>query len=378
MDSGRVEDSSVGHPESHPSHPEDETSLLELLNVLLRHWRIVVGLPLAAGLLTAMVSLAIRPTYTATTGFVSEAPAATGLPSGLSGLAGQFGISVGGDATQSPDFYAQLLTSRAILDRALLDRFPSPQPVDDRADSVTLLRLLGVGGEDLPDSLERARKVLAARMVVRVERLTGIVRLSVDERSPWLAAAVANAIVRYVDQFNAENRQSHARERRRFVETRLAEAERALRQSEEDLRRFYERNRSWQQSPQLAVEEDRLGRQVQIRQEVYLTLNREYETARIQEVNDTPVITVIDAAVPSRKPSKPKRNVPVALAIVLGGLLGVAGAFVVEYAERIRLSNQVEYMEFRSLVKRLRGDLGTLLKRRRGQGAPPGSPGARA
>ena len=52
--------------------------------------------------------------------------------------------------------------------------------------------------------------------------------------------------------------------------------------AEEQLRGFYERNRSWQQSPQLTFDEGRLRRQVEIRQEVYLTLRREYETARVE------------------------------------------------------------------------------------------------
>src|SRR5438132_8548828 len=46
---------------------------------------------------------------------------------------------------------------------------------------------------------------------------------------------------------------------------------------------------------------------VDIRQEVSLTLRREYETARIEEVNDTPVITVIDPPVPPHERSSPKR-----------------------------------------------------------------------
>src|SRR5205823_6630604 len=137
---------------------------------------------------------------------------------------------------------------------------------------------------------------------------------SLDAAYPVLAAAVANRFVAYLNDFNTKSRQSQARERRKFIEQRLADGEGELRTAEESLRTFYERNRSWQQSPQLVFEEGRLRRQVEIRQEVYLTLRREYETARIEEVNDTPVITVIDRAVPPREKARPQRKLLVVLA----------------------------------------------------------------
>src|SRR5207302_3590136 len=140
-----------------------------------------------------------------------------------------------------------------------------------------------------------------------------------DAAYPVLAAAVANRFVAYLNDFNTKSRQSQARERRKFIEQRLADGEGELRTAEESLRTFYERNRSWQQSPQLVFEEGRLRRQVDLRQEVQRTLRREYETARIEEVNDTPVITVIEPATLPTQPSAPR----------LGALLGLVLLFSV-------------------------------------------------
>src|SRR5207244_4232373 len=151
--------------------------------------------------------------------------------------------------------------------------------------------------------------------------------IDVDARFPQLAAAVANRFIECLNDFNTKTRESQARERRKFVEGRLADGERDLRAAEEDLRTFYERNRSWQQSPQLVFEEGQLRRQVEIRQEVYLTLRRDYETARIEEVNDTPVITVLDIAVPPERRSKPKPILVAALAFFIAAIVGVSWAF---------------------------------------------------
>lgn len=315
----------------------DEFSLVGLGTTLARHRRASVGFPLLVALLTGVASLLVSPTYTATTSFVPETNPQSRLPSGLAGLANQFGISLGSEASRSPKFYAEVLRSRDLMERVLLNNYVDPRQDQHAAkDSATLLDILGVTGPDSSRRLDRGIRKLDGMIAVRVNDQTSIVSLSVDAHYPPLAAAVANRFVEYLNAFNAQHRQSQAREQRKFVEQRLADGERELRGAEEDLRTFYERNRSWQQSPQLTFEEGRLRRQVEIRQELYLTLKREYETARIQEVNDTPVITVIDAATPPARKSKPKRGLLVITALVLGAMLGSFWATGVEYLERVR------------------------------------------
>jgi len=345
---------------SEPS-ADDEVGLFGVANVLLRRWTLVAGLPLLAALLAGAVSLLVPPTFTATTSFVPEVRQQNRLPAGLSGLtgiAGQLGISIGADANQSPRFYADVVKSQGLMERVLLAKYPDPRSGRQAGDSISLLQLLRVKGRSPADSLERGLKELDELVSARVDNLTNIVRLSVDSRYPALAAAVASRFVAYLNEFNATTRQSQARQRRRFVEQRIADGEAQLRAAEEDLRRFYERNRGWQDSPQLVFEEGRLRRQVDIRRDVYLTLNREYETARIEEVNDTPVLTVIDAARVPQERSKPKPILVMLLALVFGGVVGVFAALGAEYLLRVRRREVNDYQEFRTLLQRARRAIG--------------------
>jgi len=329
--------------------PIRDDSLVGVGIMLLRHRRATLGFPLLLALLTGVVSLLVSPTYTAITTFVPEASSQGRLPSGLAGLATQFGMSLGPEASKSPKFYAEVVRSRELMEHVLLSNYVDPrQPQGAATDSVTLLHILGVGGRDAADSLSRGVKKLDKVVSVRVSIQTNIVSLSVDAHYPALAAAVANRFVSYLNAFNAQYRQSQAREQRKFVEQRLADGEHELRGAEEDLRTFYERNRSWQQSPQLTFDEGRLRRQVEIRQELYLTLKREYETARIQEVNDTPVITVIDTAAPPVKKSKPKRALLVVIALVLGAMAGASWAAGAEYLTRVRRERQQPHSDSRA------------------------------
>jgi len=303
-----------------PPQPNDrdDISVLELISVVVRRWRILavtaaisVGLGLGYALMTP-------PAFTATTSFVPEAQSQRGLPSGLAGIAASFGVSIGTEGSQSPRFYAEIVKSREILAQTLQTRYATRRSTAGIGDSTTLLGLLALGGRSYADSLGRGLSTLGRLIAVGIDNQTSIVRVSVDSRDPDLAAAVANRLVDCVNDFNAKTRQTKARTRRVFVEARIADSEQQLRGAEEQLKTFYQRNRSWEQSPELRVEEGRFRRQVDIRQEVLLTLRREYEVARIEEVNDTPVITVIDPAVPPLEKSKPKRAFLLLLALSVG------------------------------------------------------------
>jgi len=342
-----------------------DISLVGALNTVLRRWRVAFGLPLLLAALTGLVSLVVRPTYTATTTFVPEVRSQNRLPSGLVGLAGQLGVSIGADPSQSPRFYGDVVRSRELLERTLLSRYADPHPPagDGVADSATLLRILQVEGDNPADSLARGVKRLDELITVRVDAQTSIVRVTVDARYATLAAAVANRLVAYLNEFNTKKRQSQARERRRFSEERVAAADSELRRDEDAVKTFYERNRGWQQAPELVFEEARLRRQVTVSQELYLTLKREYETARIEEVNDTPVITVIDAAVAPQERSQPRPVLWMAVALLVGGMISVSWALAATYVERARGSAEPEYRELSGMLQGARRSIAGALRR---------------
>jgi len=183
------------------------------------------------------------------------------------------------------------------------------------------------------------------------------VTVKANSRYPELAAALANRLVVYLNEFNTQTRQSQARERRKFIERRVTEGERDLRDAEESLKVFYQANRSWQQSPHLLFEEGRLRRQVEVRQELYLTLRREYESARIEEVNDTPVITVIDVALVPQRKSRPNRTLWAVLALVLSGIFAVLSALGAEHLAQARRDQDGAYRDLESTLRNVRAEL---------------------
>jgi uncharacterized protein involved in exopolysaccharide biosynthesis len=343
-------------------HQVERVGVLRLTNVLLQRWKLVVGLPMAAAVLTAIISLLLPARFTATVTFVPEAEeSGLPLPSGIMGLAAQFGVALPAEGTNSPDFYAEVLHSRTLLDEVLLTQFADPRSEASR-DSIVLLDVLEIEGETTAQRLEAGRAELRDISEVSVDNATDIVALAVETRYPALSAEVANHFIALLNRFNLETRQSNAQERRRFIEGRVDEVERELWEAEEALKEFLEGNRQYLGSPELKFQYDRLSRQVVLKQEVLSTLRRQYEDARIQEVNDTPVITVIDAAVPPVEKSSPQRTLSVIMAFILGGILAVAGAFSADYLDRARISDEGDYQEIKTRWAEIRREVGGLFR----------------
>ena len=304
---------------------DDEISLWEVLAVLLRRrGTIVLTTILVAGIAAAYAQL--RPLqYTTAASF---RPQGTQASAGqLMALASQFGVSVpGGGEEASPAFYAELLTSRGLLYRAATRTYEV-----EGFGTVYLKDLLEIEEETEAEREEVVLEALRNEMVsVSTGLETGTVTLSVKTEWPDLSVAIAQQLLDDLARFNLEVRQSQAASERAFIETRVEQARDDLKIAEDSLRIFLETNRQWENSPLLRFRQDAMSREVTLRSSVLNTLVQSFIEARISEVRDTPVITVLqEPFFPPRH--DPRRRVLIGLlGIILGGMLGIVLAFLVE------------------------------------------------
>jgi capsule polysaccharide export protein KpsE/RkpR len=260
-------------------------------------------------------------------------------------------VNLGAEASRSPAFYADLIRSREILSGALAANIAGAQP----GDSITVSGLYRITGSTPEQRLDEGIKELRRRITLAVDQRTNVVRVTIEAPRAAAARDVLQLLLDRLADFNIHTRQTTAGERRKFIEGRVASSERQLQSAEEALRAFYEKNRQWQSSPQLRFEEQRLNRQVAVQQELYLTLRREYETARIEEVNNTPLLTIIDhPAVPGRR-IRPQRMITVLLVTFVVAILASTLALILEHHQDLLASGDPEYVR---LYERVRGILG--------------------
>ena len=333
---------------------DQELSLVAVLDILVRRWRFIVFTPLAA-LILLVAALAIRgPRFAAYSRFVPQVPRSQ-APGNLAGLAAQFGVSLGSaSAEQSVDFYAKLLKSRELLDSTADTRYRFAA-TPGSTDSLTgnLMDLYDLGGATREKRLQNVVRRLERDVSVSTDPKANMITLRTE--APWegLAVLVNRRLLELMTEFNQKKRQSQAGAERAFVEERMRDAASALAAAEQSLERFLEANRRYQDAPQLMAEHTRLLRRVELRQGVYTTLANNYEQARIEEVRNTPVTTLIERPESSAQRSGSRAVLGIS-ALIIGLALGTLFAFSAEYFDQARERAPERFRHIDRLTTRLR------------------------
>ncbi len=288
---------------------------------LLRNWKVITAYALATGSSAAVVTSLLPRKYVARASLVADVPDNRGLSGTLAQFAGQFGLNVL-ESSKAPEFYKELMRSRVVLTTLAGTQFSLPESArvaslytyyHTHADSLTA-RLTEA-------MVRRLQKDLDATVDVR----TGVIRVTLTAADARLASDMLDSVIAITNRFAVSNLRGRAKARREFIEEQVAQARQYLVIAEDSLRMFYEHNRRTADSPQLQFEEARLRRRVDLRQEIYVTLSRDLEQARIDEVRDTPILNVVDPPVPPTRHDSPKRTALTILGAFLGAVTAIAG-----------------------------------------------------
>lgn len=345
--------------------PGDGISALQLANVLLRNRRVVVVVPLLLAAVVVGVTLVLPSSYTTTASIMPES--SDRQASQLSGLASQFGVSVPvGQAGQSPQFYGELLRSRELLRKTAVTEYSITTGSDTtRGDTLQgdLSEFLDVAGG--------TRRLVVAKTIGELREITGVstnpevglVELSVTTPWPDLSQQVAARMVDLVNHFNLERRQSQASAERRFIEEQVARAESVLRAAEDSLEMFLENNRQYENSPELQFQHDRLRRRVTLHQQLYTSLSQSNQQAKIDEVRNTPVVTVVEPPEVPARPDSRDLLLKGVLALLIGTMISVFWAACRELLVTSRERSSDDYDEFARLKEETKEDLRTLVER---------------
>jgi uncharacterized protein involved in exopolysaccharide biosynthesis len=299
-----------------------ESWVFPYVTVIARNWLTVASYGLLAGVASLAVVAFIPNEFVARASLVADSPNKANLPSSIAQFAGQLGFLSGDNSSRGPEFYRDLMRSRRVLTTLATTLIHDPrsgglQPV---------FRVYGASYDSLtPRRTEQLLNRLNKRLQTTVDARTSEIRVAFGGPTPTVAAETLDSLLSLTDNFAVTNLRSRARARRQFAETQVAQAKVNLDQAEDSLRQFSERNRRLTDSPSLQFEEARLRRRIDLRQEIYVALNRELEQARLDEVRDTPILNIIDPPVPPARHEKPQRRVIAVLGAFLGALAAIVG-----------------------------------------------------
>ena len=369
--------------------PDDEISLLDLLIVLAKHKKLVLGLPFAVAVLAVGYSLTLPNIYTSKTTIIPPQQSQSGVSTMLAQLGGVAGLVGDAAGIKSPnDLYIGLLRSRTVADN-LIQQFDLMNLYQAKYRSQVRQGLAGVthitAGKD------------------------GIIAIEVDDKDPKRAADLANAYVAELLKLTRVLAVTEASQRRLFLEQQmerardnLANAEAAARQALEKggliqvegqgraimeaaanlrgqitakevqigaMRAFAADRNPTLQLAQKELEvlkrelektegtlsrrsddpREKIGRSinnlgllrdVKYYETIYELLVKQFEIAKIDEAKAPAVVQVVDKAIEPDYKSKPKRSVIVVLSAFVAFCIGIVLAFVREGIVKARANSK--------------------------------------
>jgi tyrosine-protein kinase Etk/Wzc len=306
----------------------DEISLVDILGPVYRG-RVLIAAFIVIGLVGGTLLAFLTPkTYTAQakilpTTFLAS-PDASSMAQ-LRGAATQLGLNLATSPTNASPLFPNLLTSRDLLARILAREYPLRDGT-----SSSLFKYMKLTGGDPDRELEIGAAALRQRLRSTFDVKSGITTVSGTFRDPRMAAAVTNAATEELGRFLQDLKAAQAGLKAQFIDQRLVEVQAQLEQAENALKTFRDRNRQIIGSPQLMLEEARLGRNVTMYEQVFITLKTQLEIARIDAVRNVPDIAVVEKAVPPLYRVKWRRT-----AMGAAMLCGLAGILIAYSREQL-------------------------------------------
>ncbi|MFC4930078.1 GumC family protein [Massilia sp. GCM10023247] len=367
---------------------DDGIDLIDLMIVMAKHKKLIIGLPLAAVLTAAAISLAIPNVYTGETKLLPPQQAQSGAAALLSQLGGAAGMVAGVAGIKSAgDLYVGMLKSRTVTDMLIAEH--------------QLVKVYEV------PSVDRARVRLQANTDISAGK-DGLITIKVEDRDQKLVAPLANSYAAALTKLTRTLALTEASQRRLFFEQQLetsknnlAKAEVALKRaidtsgvisvdvdsrsvlgtigqlrahisakeiqinsmrsfvttSNPDFQRVQEELNSLRAElsklengrpqavgagalpqKQAGLENIKILREVKYHQMLYELLAKQYEFARLEEAKQPSLIQVLDTAIEPERKSKPKRAVIVLFTGVLSLLAALGIAFAIEARQQALLS----------------------------------------
>jgi len=282
-----------------------------LVDVLYKNIKYLILLTFSFAFLGTASSFFLQKYYDAE---ISLYPAKNDMMQGMSqfqSLAANLGINkMNNDQNFNiPD----VVKSRLIANKAINQKWVGKD--DKETNLISLWELnrkpwLNILNASKIDSLflyEKAIRKFNRHVQVVEDRSTGLIKIITSFQDPVISADIANFIGSEVELYIQKENSAQSNKEKLFISERLSIVKKELEKSELELKDFKERNRGFEDSPELFMIYSQLFREVEAKKEVYLTLQQQLELARIQEVKRSPILHILDHAVPLIRKSSPNR-----------------------------------------------------------------------
>ena len=150
------------------------------------------------------------------------------------------------------------------------------------------------------------------------EQNSGLIEVKVLMNEPKLAADVVNFISNYVIEYVSNEQKQFATKTKQYLENKMHIAKEELYESENKLTNFRTKYLLNLDTPDLQLERLRLIRNVDVNQEVFITMRKQFELSKIEESKARLFINILDSGQENIYKEHPKRFIIIISFLFLG------------------------------------------------------------
>jgi len=306
-------------------HKEIEDNYSNKIILLLKNKgkKVILFATLLASISFIYFSFIALPVYTAKASVIPVGDNGSDL-SGFTGAAAQLGLAlpVNNQATIAWDeLFFEILRSSGIQRKLLQEKFlvnnsEKPESLRD-----LLVNQLSIKNKNVKNRNLIIKKHLKDRIRISKTRFSPLINIEIDAFNASLASDMINRLIAISNNMQVNIKTRQMGQKRIFIAERIEEVKVDLSLAEGYLKSFQERNRRPNKSPSLLLEESRLAREVTLQNNLYLTLKTQYEEAKIEEVERTPMVETVDEPVPPIDKAGPRVLINTIITAVLSFLI---------------------------------------------------------
>ena len=307
-------------------------SVKKIKKIIKSNIKQLILIPIATFMLSIVYSFIIaQPVYTSLSKVlpVSEDGTSQG---GFTGMAAQLGINVPlslGGKIPWDEIYPEIVTSNDLMIYLLDKTFISEKYGNNTLENL-IISEYNINGETKKELTSRAIIDLKEKINISKNRLSPVINLSVNAFEPSLAVEISKEIISESSKIQRRLKTNRVRQKREFIEERLTEISNELKSKEDELRVFREKFKN-EDSPSLNMMVQSMGREIDLQNSVYMTLNSQYEKAKIDEVETEDMVQLIDGPTFPIYLTSPNRKLIMGLSLFIGLFLAIFSIYLKEY-----------------------------------------------
>lgn len=326
-----------------------KSSLADIILVIAKRVNLILILTIVSVIITVIdVNKNYIPEYVSTTKIFIPAAESGGAGFGLGGFATQFGF--GGQRTgfdiSSPSLYPDIVNSRTFAGIMLDKEFYTER----YGKKLPLIAIFMYGDHPVPDNIDTLRIAAAKRVptLVKFKKQRSFFIITVTTNEARFSKDFSDTLIVELDKLQRKFKKQTVNEKIDYIEQKITVVGLELEYNEEKLKNFRERNRNVGNSPSLLLAQERLQRDVKIQIGIFLTLKQQLELAKIEEVQKSSFVQILDYPSLPITVSNPKKLSTKIIGGLVGFFLAIGLSFVFEYFTN---RNEMEASKLKSAKK---------------------------